>query len=251
MIIDAPHPEQLPSLKALWQEAFGDTEAYLELFFSTAFSPRRCRCVTEKGETAAMLYWFDCAVAGAPFAYLFAVATKKAFQGKGLCRALMADTHRHLKELGYAGAILVPAEISLFSFYEAMGYRSFGGVSRFTCLPGQQAAPLRPVSPEEYHTLRRTLLPPGAAEQDLLTIRFLGAQTALFAGEDLLLSCHREEDVLLVQEYLGDRDKAPSIVAALGCREGRFRTPGDSPFAMYLPLSDDAPTPTYFGVALD
>ena len=176
MIIDAPRPAQIPALKALWQEAFGDTDDYLELFFSTAFSPARCRCVTENEDTAAVLYWFDCEAEGKPLAYLFAVATKKAHRGKGLCRELMADTHRHLKELGYAGAILVPAEESLFSFYGAMGYRNFGGVSRFTCPPGGQAATLRPVSPEEYYTLRQTRLPSGAVSQDLLTIRFLGVQ---------------------------------------------------------------------------
>lgn len=251
MIIDNPRPEQLPALKTLWKEAFGDTDDYLELFFSTAFSPSRCRCVTEDGQTAAMLYWFDCQVGKQAFAYLFAVATGKAFRGRGFCNALMADTHRHLKELGYAGAILVPAESSLFDFYGAMGYRTFGGVSRFACLPGQETATLRPVTPEEYHALRQKLLPRGGVEQDLLTLRFLGTQTALFAGDGFLLSCHRQEDTLVVQEYLGDPDKAPNIVAALGCREGRFRVPGDEPFAMYLPLVDNAPTPVYFGIALD
>lgn len=251
MIIDHPHPEQIPALKTLWKEAFGDTEAYLELFFSTAFSPSRCRCVTEAGEVTAALYWFDCAVEGKPYAYLFAVATAKPFRGRGLCRELMADTHRHLKGLGYAGAILVPAEESLFGFYGSMGYRNFGGVTRFTSLPGETAAALRPVSPGEYHSLRQALLPPGAAQQDLLTLRFLGAQAALYAGDGFLLSCYREEDTLVVQEYLGDLEKAPAVVAALGCREGRFLSPGNSPFAMYLPLTDDAPTPTYFGVSLN
>lgn len=250
MIIDTPRPEQIPLLKALWQEAFGDTEEYLQLFFSTAFSPLRCRCVTEKGEPAAMLYWFDCAVKDRPYAYLFAVATAKAFRGRGFCHALMADTHRHLKALGYAGAILVPAEERLFAFYGAMGYRNFGGVSRFTSKPGETAAALQPVDAEEYYALRHKLLPPGAAEHDLLTVRFLEKQAALYAGDTFLLSCYREEDTLLVQEFLGDPEKAPGIVAALGCREGRFLTPGDSPFAMWLPLADDAPAPAYFGISL-
>lgn len=251
MIIDRPRPEQTRSLKTLWQEAFGDTDSYLDLFFSTAFSPQRCRCVMENGAVAAALYWFDCEVVGKPFAYLFAVATKPAFRGRGLCRALMADTHRHLQELGYAGAILVPAEESLFDFYGAMGYQNFGGVSRFASHPGEMNAALQPVDAEKYYELRKALLPPGGVTQDLVTLRFLEKQTALCAGEGFLLSCYREGDILLVQEYLGHPDKAPGIVAALGCREGRFRTPGNSPFAMYLPLTDDTPIPTYFGIALD
>ena len=250
MIIDAPQPEQIASLKALWQEAFGDTEEYLRLFFTTAFSPDRCHCLTESGEVAAALYWFDCVVEGKSYAYLYAIATKKAFRGRGLCNALMTNTHRHLQELGYAGAILVPAEESLFDFYRAMGYRNFGGVSRFTCQPGEVAAALQPVDAENYGKLRQKLLPSGGVTQDLVTLHFLEAQTALYKGDDFLLSCYREEDILMVQEYLGDKSKAPGIVAALGCREGRFLKSGRDPFAMWLPLTDDAPAPTYFGISL-
>ena len=251
MIIDNPRPEQLAGLKALWQEAFGDPDDYLELFFSTAFSPARSRCITKDGQTAAMLYWFGCTVEGKPYAYLFAVATAKSFRGQGLCRALMADTHRHLKELGYAGAILVPAEKSLFGFYGSMGYQNFGGVSRFSRQPGEVAAALQPVDAETYYDLRQKLLPSGGVTQDMVTLRFLAAQTALYSGDGFLLSCYRKEDVMLVQEYLGDPAHTPGIVAALGCREGRFLTPGSDPFAMWLPLTDNAPIPTYFGIALD
>ena len=49
MTIDAPKKQDIPALKALWQEAFGDEEAFLDCFFSTAFSPKRCRCVTLSG----------------------------------------------------------------------------------------------------------------------------------------------------------------------------------------------------------
>ena len=250
MIIDAPRQDQLAGLTALWQEAFGDPEAYLQLFFTAAFSPERCRCVTKDGKIAAMLYWFDCALEDKSYAYLFAVATAKAYRGQGLCRALMADTHRHLAQLGYAGTILVPAEKSLFDFYGAMGYRNFGGVTRFTCAPGEAAAALQPGDAEGYFDLRQKLLPPGGVTQDMVTLRFLEKQTALYCGDGLLLSCYREEDVLLVQEYLGDPACAPGIVAALGCREGRFLTPGSDPFAMWLPFGDNTPTPTYFGISL-
>ena len=46
MRIDYPQEHQLDELKKLWQEAFGDEEAYIDCFFDTAFSPDRCRCVT-------------------------------------------------------------------------------------------------------------------------------------------------------------------------------------------------------------
>ena len=33
----------IPGLRELWKKAFGDTDEFLDLFFSTAYSPDRCR----------------------------------------------------------------------------------------------------------------------------------------------------------------------------------------------------------------
>ena len=60
MIIDAPRKEDIPRLRQLWQQAFGDTDAFLDGFFNTGFSPDRCRCLQADGVLAAALYWFDC-----------------------------------------------------------------------------------------------------------------------------------------------------------------------------------------------
>ena len=66
---------------------------------------------------AAALYWFDCRHRGRPIAYLYAIATQRALQKKGLCRALMTNTHVHLRQLGYAGCMLVPANSKLAKMY--------------------------------------------------------------------------------------------------------------------------------------
>ena len=93
----AKHPDDrdIPALRQLWQEAFGDDDAFLELFYTFGFAPDRCRCVTVDGKVAAALYWFDCQYQGRPLAYLYGVATRKAFRGKGLCRAVAETTHQH------------------------------------------------------------------------------------------------------------------------------------------------------------
>ena len=51
-------------LKALWKEAFGDPDSWIDSFFAAAFSPERCRCVVKDGQTAAALYWLDCTCNG-------------------------------------------------------------------------------------------------------------------------------------------------------------------------------------------
>ena len=50
MIIEHPGKKDIPKLRALWQEAFSDTDAFLDLFFTQIFAPERSLAVKE-GET--------------------------------------------------------------------------------------------------------------------------------------------------------------------------------------------------------
>ena len=108
MTVEYPSPEQVRGLRCLWKEAFGDSDVFLDSFFETAFSPRRCRCVTENGAVLAALYWFEVTCAGQKLAYLYAVATAKSHRGRGLFSALLRDTKQVLKEEGFRGILLVP-----------------------------------------------------------------------------------------------------------------------------------------------
>lgn len=239
-------------LKVLWREAFGDPDSWIDSFFTTAFSPERCRCITEDGQTVAALYWLDCACQGKKLAYMYAVATAKAYRGKGLCRALMADTHAHLVAKGYAGAVLVPGSDALRAMYEKMGYRTCTAVSRVCCEAGSEKTQLIPVDTAAYAALRRRLLPAGGVAQEGENLDFLASFSKLYRGEDFLLAAYVEDGIVHGVELLGNTIAAPGIVAALGCTRGQFRTPGEeAPFAMYLPLADHCPVPTYFGIAFD
>ena len=239
----------IDALKSLWKQAFGDDDAFLDLFFSTAYAPERCRWLAVEDRLAAVLYWFDCTWSGTKYAYIYAVATDNAFRGQGLCRRLMEDTHQALLTQGYAGAILVPGEPGLFEMYRKMGYREMGGMKSFFCAP---AAPieLQEVSMETYAAKRRSLLPPGGVAQEGSSLAFLAGYARLYCGADFVLAAVSDSNKLLGLELLGNADAAPGIVAALGCDEGSFRIPGSAPFAMYHPLSD-SPAPAYFGLAFD
>lgn len=251
MTIDAPRPEQTVQLRRLWQEAFHDTEAYLDSFFSLAFSPDRSRCVTEDGRVAAALYWFDCSCMGKKFAYLYAVATAKDHRGQGLCRQLMDHAHGHLRNQGYAGTILVPASEELRQMYGKMGYLPGTRISLLTCPAGERAVPLKMLTAAEYERRRLELLPPGGVAQEGPMTALLADQMGLFGGADFLLAAWVEDGVLHAEEFLGDPSVAPGIVKALGAEKGIFRLPGaDEPFAMYRPLTDPCPKPGYFGISL-
>lgn len=251
MRIDRPTPDSIPALRALWKAAFGDSDEFLDCFFGTAFSPDRCRCLWMEEKLAAGLYWFDISCRGMPMAYLYAVATHPKFRNRGLCRRMMADTHRHLAGLGYAGAVLVPDGEALFRMYSGMGYRPCGTVSEFARAAGVPV-PLRPICREEYARLRRQFLPEGGVVQEGENLKFLEAFGSFYAGSDFLLTARREEDRLVGMELLGNPGAAPGILGALGLSQGSFRCPGDEkPFAMFLPLKDSAESPAYFGLAFD
>lgn len=250
MIIDHCQVSDVPRLRRLWQQAFGDTDAFLNAFFSVGFAPERSLCVRPEDEIAAALYWFDCELDGQKLAYLYAVATDADHRGQGLCHSLMAQTHGLLAQQGYAGAVLVPGSGSLFRFYEKMGYRRFGGIQQITATAAVAPARLEAVTAEEYARLRKQFLPVGGVVQEGALLRFLATQAQFYKGEDLLLCCIREGDRLIVPELLGSGNPA-DILTALGCVTGVFRTPGETPFAMFFPLREGTATPKYFAFALD
>lgn len=248
MSIDFPTAAQYPALKALWAEAFGDEESFIELFFTTGFAPERCRCVTEGGDVAAALYWFDCEAKGRKLAYLYAVATAKAHQGKGLCRSLMEDTHAHLKALGYSGTVLVPGAPGLFAMYAKMDYAPINCMEHFSCTAAG-SCDIRRATPEEYAATRNHFLPAAGVRQEM-GLSFLAGYAGLYIGDDFVLAGGWNDFTFTAMELLGNRSAAPAILGALGLSKGTFRIPGSNPFAMYHPLSD-SPAPTYFGLAFD
>ena len=240
MNIDHPIPAQIPQLRNLWKEAFGDTDSFLDKFYSTAFSPYRCLCATVEGRVCAMAYWFDCE----EYAYIYAVATARSDRGKGICHALMEKLHSLLAEKGYAGCIVMPGEESLRDFYRGMGYENFGGVHEFDCEAGEPLS-MRKIDATEFASLRRRYLPEGSVIQERENLDFLSCWAQFYAGEHCLVTALWEDGTLKIMELLGNTELAAGIVSALGAKCGSFRMPGHTPYAMHRPLNDHK-VPKYF-----
>ena len=277
-------------LRRLWIRAFGEPD-FWDSFFGTAFRADHTCCIEEEKRVAAALYWFDCVCRGQKIAYIFAVATDPDCRHRGLCRRLMQESHSRLRQQGYDAAMLVPAEEGLVRMYENMGYRPCTSVREFTCRAGDDIVSLEKISGEEFILRRRELLPAGSVLQEGETIDLLQTMAEFYAGEELLLTAWKEGDSLTVPEYLGDPGLAPAVVRALGCRQGSFRMPGETPgtvapvvrrgqtsgergcekkegglegfslteesylsvrpFAMWYPLTEEAQKPVYFAFAFD
>ena len=253
MIPEYPNAGLIPSLRELWKLSFGDTDAFLDDFFRTGYSESRCRCAVQDGRAAAALYWFDAQYQGQKFAYLYAVATHPDFRRQGLIHYLIADTHRLLADLGYAGAMLVPADEGLRQMYAAMDYEDCTTVSQFVTASLAEDVSMHPINRQEYEQLRPRFLPRDGMIQAGPGLDFLDTMAKFYTGPDFLMCCAPMDDhTLRGIEYLGNPGAAPGILCALGYAQGVFLTPGQKlPYAMLCPLQKDCPRPGYLGLALD
>ena len=252
MRIEPPAADHVPALRQLWQEAFGDEDAFLDAFFSTVFSPERCLCVMDGDEPVAVAYWFDTACSGTAAAYLYAVATKKCCRGRGLCRMLLEALHRRLADLGYAGALLVPGNAELARMYEHLGYRYSASVQEIACTAGDTRVILQSICAAEYLQRRSALLPAGSAVLDGKYAEFLQTQAEFYQGKDFLLAAELTGSSVRGIELLGNPAAAPGILRALDGETGVFRMPGTGRnFAMYYPLDQRITPPVYFNLAFD
>lgn len=251
MNIEYPGKGQEDELLELWRLAFGDSETFIRGFFRTGYDPECCRCVSLEGRIGAALYWFEVQWEDRILAYVYGVATHPAARNRGLCRALMEDTHRVFRQRGYDGALLVPSDAGLSRMYAGMGYQDGCRISQRYCRAGEPAA-IRKIGRQEYAALRRKFLPKGGVIQEGRNLAYLETFADFYAGEDFLAAGAGEGKRFHGAELLGNGAAGPGILAALGYEEGLFRVPGkDKPFAMFLPLRDGAGRPEYFGLAFD
>lgn len=107
--------EDIPGIVSLWQQAFHETPVLPDGL---------CFVAETDGQIAAMLHALPQMLRGKgdhKAYYLYAVATRKEYRRQGLCRGLMAYAEA---QLDADCLMLVPAETSLFAYYEALGYKS-------------------------------------------------------------------------------------------------------------------------------
>ena len=120
------YPSDRAAMTALWQQVFGDSEATITGFYE-AFP--RCRAAVAENEVGALVsivhvlpQTLTVEDQTIPAAYLYAVATRPDYRGRGLASTLIRFTEALLERLDYRCAVLVPAEPSLFGYYARLGY---------------------------------------------------------------------------------------------------------------------------------
>ncbi len=127
MVLRVATAQDKLEVKALWQEVFGDTEEYVEHFFSKQ-KDEVILVLEEENSIQSMLilFWFPVAFPDGTTAmtgYVYALATSPLARGKGYGRTILAYADQYLKEKGFDGVTTVPAEPSLHNFFGSTGFR--------------------------------------------------------------------------------------------------------------------------------
>lgn len=116
----------LPSMKTLWRDTFGDSDEFIDLFFTKFYKPRKAFLRFDGDELVSMLFYMDLKVKfdGRSFktAYLYGVATKLSERRQGHFTTLHNALLDELKEKKYDLIVTIPQNESLFSFYKDIGY---------------------------------------------------------------------------------------------------------------------------------
>lgn len=254
------HPEDVPALKALWQEAFGDSAAEIDQFFDALYPAAIGFCAEEAGEVRAMLFALPQTIVKdekqLKSAYLYAVATAAAYRGQGLCRALLAYAEKELRKRYFEAVMLSPATPELARFYASLGYQQQRDAQKTVTACQAAAGEANPATAQDYAGLRETLLWDTAHvrfDKAQLEYAMAGAQAyCLMAGYDMgcaIAAPGKDGAPARVRELLPSERVLPALAEKLGAGEYEISAP--CTMLKWLGQPYPALEPVYLGLALD
>lgn len=170
-----------PQVVALWNEAFGDSEEYINFFIDTHSS---CVCLAEKenDELCSMLFLIDGQLCGKPAYYLFAAATFKKYRGMGCMARLLQKAENYARQNGRAYIVLVPAEDRLFDYYSRFGYK--------TCFYAKRQS-----TSEDFEIDKTKCFIWNKAHEDYIKAESEKFGTTLFEKSGMLFSVYGENEI--------------------------------------------------------
>jgi len=115
-----------PQIMRSWQTCFGDSEAYIRLFWDAGFPLCRGLADEQNGVLTAMAFLLPGALVlreeSHPATYVYAVATLPEYRGRGIAAALMQRAAEIAREEGQAALCLLPGSEGLYDYYAKLGY---------------------------------------------------------------------------------------------------------------------------------
>lgn len=107
--------------RALWKQCFGDSDTYLDLFFSKLGREDTTFLCNVGEEAVGHLQLLDAAFASGgtlhPANYVFAACTHPDYRGRGVMKELLHEALREGRERGDLCSFIMPAEEWLYDYY--------------------------------------------------------------------------------------------------------------------------------------
>ena len=108
--------------RALWKEVFGDSDSFIEHFMSHYYRRENFLYIEEEGELQSMLHLVPFRNNGNTIGIIYALATTAVSRSKGYATLLLQRAKERALSLGYTAIALIPAQASLFNYYNKRGF---------------------------------------------------------------------------------------------------------------------------------
>ncbi|MBQ7266458.1 MAG: GNAT family N-acetyltransferase [Firmicutes bacterium] len=121
--------EDYTDIKKLWSLSFPEDPRFTEYFFENEFDFKNTLLYEEEKSIVSMLQriYYTMPVErenrNLNFTYLYGCCTHPTYRNRGLFRQLLEKSHAFDRADGKDAAILIPANVNLFSFYEHLGFK--------------------------------------------------------------------------------------------------------------------------------
>ncbi|MEG2612575.1 MAG: GNAT family N-acetyltransferase [Alistipes sp.] len=110
------------AVKALWQEAFDDNEAFIDSFLIRYYNRHQMLGIERDGALVSMLHLIPFESELGRTIYIYGVATATAFRHRGLATELLHKAEALCRQRGDAALLLIPDGEELRNFYAQLGY---------------------------------------------------------------------------------------------------------------------------------
>lgn len=251
-------PEDIPALTRLWMDSFGDSEKLISEFFRLLPDMGTGLVAQQDGKLIGMAY----AITGMELlgveekppvcGYIYAVAVDKAHRGLGAGRILSIAAADKAKERGAGIICTLPAEPSLYKWYEEIISVQCALYRRRELVDSAEFEPVMELSSTEYMLWRENMLKdrphlhlsnPSLEFQRILCREYGGGFYAVGSG---IAAAYRDGDMGIIRELIcPPQDRlalAASIGSALGTEKLSLFEPcedGDAYIAASRPLPSD------------
>ncbi len=251
-MIRQAQPHDLPQLISLWQEAFLENEADARFYFDNRHQDQNMLVHEENGDVTGMLSMLPLTLVAdghrMPARYVFAVATRISHRGQGISTRLLQKAHHLMTAEGSAASVLVPAEPSLFAYYEKRGYEPRFDLDQVDVKGADIAqvavtGQMTPLSALEYKQQRDAFFAEGYlfAQWDKTALGYIkqgneltggGMVKLRFGDQTAYAVIEQRGELVRVSEYLGEKTQYQKALALI---HQQFKA---SSYRMLLPVTE-------------